>query len=168
MNEKLVTEVHRKQKRGSGILKGAMIAFAVFFLFMGILFTTGYMLFCFLMAALYFVYDAMSARDYEYIYDNSTLEIDVIHGKRTRKTAHVIDMNQVEIVAPHDAQEVERYRLKGGTEHLKKFDYTSYDDAVPYFTMITMENRQKIKILLDLDEKMLARMKREYPDRVVR
>ena len=33
---------------------------------------------------------------------------------------------------------------------LKKFDYTSYDDNIPYYTMIVYENKEKIKLLLDL------------------
>lgn len=168
MNEKIITEVHRKKKAGSGLLKGVMIAFAVLFLFMGIAFSTGFMLFCFIFALLYLIYEARSVKDYEYVYENSTLSIYVIHGKRTRRQAHFIDMGQVEVVAPHDAPEVARYRKKGGTERLPKYDYTSYDDAVPYYTMIAIEGRKKIKLLLDLDDRMLAEMKHEYPEKVIR
>ena len=49
---------------------------------------------------------------------------------------------------------------------LPKYDYTSYEEDTPYYTMIIMENRTKIKLLLDLDEEMLQTLKRLYPERV--
>lgn len=168
MNEKIITEVHRKKKAGSGLLKGVMGFFAVLFLFMGIAFSTGYMLFCFIFALMYLIYDARATKDYEYVYEDGKLEIYVIHGKRSRRCAHIIDMGEVEVIAPHDAPEVDRYRKNGGTEHLRKYDYTSYDDAIPYYTMIAIEDKKKIKILLDLDDRMLAAMKYGHPEKVIR
>ena len=53
-----------------------------------------------------------------------------------------------------------------GTEKLKKFDYTSYDDNIPYYTMIVYENKEKIKLLLDLNDSMLEAVKRVYPQKV--
>ena len=69
-------------------------------------------------------------------------------------------------MAPNWHESVARYRLKGGTEKLKKYDYTSYEDDIPYYTMIIMDGRRKIKILLDLNSEMLHAMKRICPDRV--
>ena len=56
--------------------------------------------------------------------------------------------------------------MKGGTEKLKKYDYTSYNDDIPYYTMIIVEDGRKIKILLDLNSEMLHEMKRMCPDKV--
>ena len=49
---------------------------------------------------------------------------------------------------------------------LPKYDYTSYEEDTPYYTMIIMENSQKIKLLLDLSEDMLNTLKKRYPDKV--
>ena len=49
---------------------------------------------------------------------------------------------------------------------LKKFDYTSYDDEIPYYTMIIREDGHKIKLLLDLTEEMLHTMKTQFPEKV--
>ena len=85
----------------------------------------------FLLAALYFVFDIFSQKDYEYTLENDTLSIDVIYGKKYRKTAHVLELKNMEVTAPHWHESVAKYKKNGGTEQLKKFDYTSYDDNVP-------------------------------------
>ena len=51
-------------------------------------------------------------------------------------------------------------------EKLKKYDYTSYEDDVPYYTMIIKEDGQKIKLLLDLTEEMLHTIKTQFPEKV--
>ena len=49
---------------------------------------------------------------------------------------------------------------------MKKYDYTSYEDDIPYYTMITYEDNKKIKLLLDLNNSMLEAIKRVYPQKV--
>ena len=61
---------------------------------------------------------------------------------------------------------VVRYRRNGGTEQLKKYDYTSYDENILYYTMIVTEEGRKIKLLLDLTDNMLQVLKTRYPERV--
>jgi len=90
----------------------------------------------------------------------------VIRGKRRRKTVHTLDIKDVEVIAPNWHEAVEKYRKDGGTEKLKKFDYTSYDDNIPYYTMIAYEDKEKIKLLLDLNISMLEAIKRVYPQKV--
>ena len=63
-------------------------------------------------------------------------------------------------------ESVAKYKKNGGTEQLKKFDYTSYDDNVPYYTMIIREDGRKIKLLLDLTEEMLHTIKTQHPEKV--
>ena len=59
-----------------------------------------------------------------------------------------------------------KYKKNGGTEQLKKYDYTSYDDNTPYYTMIIKEDGRKIKLLLDLTEEMLHTIKTQHPEKV--
>ncbi len=166
-NYKIVKCVHRKEKAGSGTIKIIMVILAVLFMIMGIMFSRGFMMPCFLMAGLYFFYDAGSVKDYEYILEDRTLQIDVIRGHRYRSKAHELDLEGLVVLAPHDSEEVAQWR-KGGSEKIRKFDYTSYEDEVPYYTMIINENNEKIKLLLDLDEEMLDNLKRKYPNKVYR
>lgn len=163
---RMVELVKRKPKPAAGVLRKAMVIFGVIFVLMGIMFSRGFMLPGFLLVGLYFVFEVFSQKEYEYTLDGNSFKIDVIYGKRYRKTAHVLDLKDVEVVAPNWHESVGKYRIKGGSVRLKKYDYTSYDDDVPYYTMIVMESREKIKVLLDLKEEMLHQMKRMYPDKV--
>ena len=89
-----------------------------------------------------------------------------IYGKKYRKTAHVLELKNMEVTAPHWHESVAKYKKNGGTEKLKKYDYTSYDDDVPYYTMIVKEDGNKIKLLLDLTDEMLHTIKTLHPQKV--
>lgn len=145
-----------------------MIILSVLMLLAGIVFSRGFFLPCFLMAGLYFVYHRNSIRDYEYIYENKTLTIDVIKEHVSRHTAHEINMEDVIVIAEHNDEAVARYRKGAAEGNLPRYDYTSYNDEVPYYTMIATEEGRRIKILLDLDDAMLLEMKRQFPQVVHR
>ncbi len=167
MGYKIVQQVHRKTKKAVKPLKISMIILGILFLLFGIFFNRGLLLPCFLMVMLYYYFEANSNIDYEYTYEDRKLTIDVMKGRRTRSTMHILDLEQMVITAPHDHEAVDAYR-KGSTEgDLPKFDYTSYDDAIPYYTMIAFENEEKIKLLLDLNKEMLTQMHRDFPQKVI-
>ena len=67
----------------------------------------------------------------------------------------MLKLEEMEVTAPHyheKWQNIKEYR-NGETE---KYDYTSYEDDVPYYTMIIREDGRKIKLLLDLTEENAA------------
>ena len=163
---KLIQQVKRKQKKMTGVLRKLMVVFGVFFVLLGIMISQAFMLAGFLLVALYFVFDVLSRKEYEYILDGKTLTIDVIYGKRYRKTAHIIDMTEMEVTAPNRHEAVAMYRKDGGGVRLPKFDYTSYEDDIPYYTMIVIEDREKKKLLLDLNQELLFALKKQYPSKV--
>lgn len=165
-SEKIVEQVRRVPKPLTGVLRGAMVVFAVIFLALGIIISRGFMLTGFLFVVLYYFYDAHSQKEYEYILEDNQLTIDVILGKNRRRCAHVLDMEALEVLAPNWHSAVARYRKEGGSVMLPKYDYTSYEENVPFYTMIIMENRVKIKLLLELSDRMLQIIKKKYPDRV--
>ncbi len=162
----ITEQVSRKTKKGVKALRRTMIVFAVLFVLLGIIFTNGFMLPAFLLVVLYFAYDVFCEKDYEYRLDGTTFTVHVIYGKRYRKEAQELDIKDLEVVAPHWHDSVAKYKIKGGTQRLKKYDYTSYDEDTPYYTMIIMSKHQKIKLLLDLNEQMLHAMKQMYPEKV--
>lgn len=161
-----VKEVHRKEKKGTRELKAAMIVFAVLFLIGGIVVNRGLMLPCFLMAGLYFLYDYMAKKDYEYVLDERTFSVNVIRGARNRKTVHELNLAGLEVLAPHDSDAVAQYRRGGSSGRIRKYDYTSYEEGVPYYTMIIYEDQEKIKLLLDLDDEMISAIRRICPGKV--
>ena len=158
MNDyKITQQVKRKSKRFAKPLSVTMVVLAVVLVILAIIFDTGLMMPAFLFAALYYVFSINADTEYEYAMENGILTIDVIRGKR---------LKDLEVIAPNWHESVAKYRKDGGTEKLKKFDYTSYDDNIPYYTMITYEDKEKIKLLLDLNSSMLEAIKRVYPQKV--
>lgn len=163
---RITEQVTRKKKAGTGFLKVLMIAFGVFFVLLGIVFSRGFMLSGFLLICLYLAYDFFNQKEYEYTMEGTHFSIDMITGKRHRRQMHELDLNKLEVVAPHWHDKVAKYRKKGGTEHIPKYDYTSYDDDIPYYTMIIGEGREKVKLLLDLNDEMLRALKTLFPEKV--
>lgn len=139
-----------------------MVFFAVVFVLMGITISQAFMLAGFCLAGLYSIYGTFCQRDYEYTLENDTLTIDVIYGNKYRKTAHELDLRELEMIAPHWHQAVAKYKKNGGTEHLKKYDYTSYEEDTPYYTMIIKEDGRKIKLLLVLTQVSSIPSKSKY------
>ncbi|MCI5760488.1 MAG: hypothetical protein MR218_10630 [Eubacterium sp.] len=166
MNDRRVLVVHRRRKSSARTLKTIMLVLAVLFLVVGIFLSRGFMLPCFLMAGLYFLFGFLSGRDYEYILDGRNLQIDVIYGGTRRVTRQLLNLDDLEIVAPHDSELVAKYRKGGSEGNLPKFDYTSYEDSVPYYTMIIRREGKKIKLLLDLDEDFRNALRRICPGKV--
>ncbi len=166
MDYKMVKEVHRRMKASTKILKGTMAVLCVLFLLAGIALDRGMMLLSFLMAGMYFLFEFYVVKDYEYVMEGDRFTVTVIHGKRRRKEVHGLDLKNLEAVAPHWHEAVAKYRIQGGAERLPKYDYTSYEQNVPYYTMVILENQKKIKLLLDLSEEMLHAMKQRNPQKV--
>ncbi len=167
MNDyKITQQVKRKAKPFTKLLSIVMVVLAVVLVLLAIIFDTGLMLPAFLFAVLYYIFSINREKEYEYTMEDGTLTIDVIRGKRRRKTAHTLVLKDVEVVAPNWHEAVAKYRKNGGTEKLKKYDYTSYEEDIPYYTMITYEDNEKIKLLLDLNHSMLEAIKRVYPQKV--
>ncbi len=165
-NYKIVEQVIRRPKPLTGILRVIMIIFAAILLLLGVTISQGFMLPGFLLVVLYYFYNTYSQKEYEYILEDNHLTIDVIFGKKHRRSAHYLDMDALEVLAPNWHNAVAKYRKNGGTIRLAKYDYTSYEEDTPFYTMIITENREKIKLLLDLSDSMLQMIKRRYPDRV--
>lgn len=166
MDFKITKQVKKRTKRSSKLLLKLMVVLAVIFILLGIIFQNGYFLPAFLLAAFYYFYSLQIEKEYEYNFENEQFSIDVISGKRRRKTVHVLYYKNLEVVAPPDHEAVAKYRKGTGTEKIKKYDYTSYEDGIPYYTMIIKQNEEKIKLLLDLDEECLRFLKIRYPMKV--
>lgn len=163
---KVTQQVKRKKKAGAGVLKALMVVFGILFVLMGIVFSRGFMLSGFLLICLYFVFDVFSQKEYEYSVEGVNFSIDIIWGHRYKRQAHILNLQEMEVVAPNWHEKVAKYRMNGGSVRLKKYDYTSYDDSVPYYTMIIMENGKKIKILLDLEKATLDAVRKVCPGKV--
>lgn len=157
--DKIVIAVNRRPRPSERMLRGLMAGLAILFLILGISLSRGMMLPCFLMAVAYFVYSNASKRAWEYIIENGVMRIDRMtdHG---RLTLHELSLRETVVLARPDDIAVAKYK-KGGEVKVAKFDYTSYADGVPYYTLIIRENGRDIKLLLDLTPAAIDAVRRE-------
>lgn len=166
MNYAMIKQVSRKQKRSAKVFNILLLTMSVLFILMGIVFDRGMLFLSMLAVIMYWLNSFQSLRDYEYHMEDGILTVDVIQGKRRRKRTQELELKNLEVIAPNWHEAVAKYRKNGGTEHLKKYDYTSYEDEIPYYTMIIHDGKRKIKLLMDFDEEWLLKIKQWYPDKV--
>ncbi len=164
MNETVVISVSRKQRPVDVLLRRLMAVLAVVFLLQGILFSTGFMLPCFCMALCYFWYSIASKREYEYTLEDGRLKIERV-SDRGRRCLHDIPFEKITLLCNPDAPEALPYK-KGGSIKIRKEDYTSYREDVPYYTVIAEEDGTPVKLLLDLNGEAIRMIRRRKPEAV--
>ncbi len=167
MGDDVIQMVSRVPKRGAAMLRILMLILSTLFLLAGVMLDRGFMLPCFLMAALYYLFKVLSVKDYEYILSGRIFSVDRILGKSYRRRVLEVNLDDMTVLAPHDSEAVSPWR-KGGAKHCQKEDFTSYRDDVNYYTMILEKEGDTMKVLLDLGDEMLQRLKYLYPRQVIR
>ena len=128
---KIVEQVSRKKKSMSGVLRKVMVLFAVIFVILGITISQSFMLAGFLLAALYFVFDIFSQKDYEYTLENDQLSIDVIYGKKYRKTAHVLELKDLDAAMLAALKQTNDFVLSQG-KPLDPMSKSAYEDILAH------------------------------------
>lgn len=166
MNYAMTKQVARKQRKSTKVFNVLLVTMSVLFILMGIIFDRGMLFLSVLSILMYWLNSFQALRDYEYHMEDGVLTVDVIQGKRRRKRTQELELKNLEVIAPNWHEAVAKYRKNGGTEHLKKYDYTSYEDEIPYYTMIIHDGKRKIKLLMDFDEEWLFKLKQLYPEKV--
>lgn len=162
--EELVISVSRKPRRSDLFLLRLMAVLGVVFLLQGILFSTAFMLPCFLTVLCYYWYRHASKREYEYTLDEESLKIERVsdHG---RSLLYEIPYGSITLVCRPDAAEAAPYR-KGGGIRVKKEDYTSYREDVPYYTVIVRDEPRMLKLLMDLTPEGIRFLRRKNREAV--
>lgn len=99
--------------------------------------------------------------EFEYIHTNGDFDIDKVISNSSRKRVVSVDLGRVDIIAPVGGPELERY------EGLKRADYSAKDpENLPYGMVCMLKGERKL-LLLQLDEKMLASLKKWLPGKVI-
>ena len=157
--DRVTVAVNREARASEKLLKAVMAGLAVLFLLMAVALDRGMMLPCFLTAMAAIVYSRATKRMYEYTLENGRLRVDRLtdFGRVPR---HEIILRDIEALALPDDPAVARYK-KGGGEKIRKHDYTSYREGVPWYTLIAREDGEKVKLLLDLDRAAIDYIRRE-------
>ena len=165
MNEApLVISVNRRIRPAEKVIRGTMGVFAGIFLLQGFLFSSGFMLPCFCMTLAFFIFGNLYKREYEYTFDNGYLTIERV-SDMGRRVLHEIPYREIRLLCLPGAPEAATFK-RGGDIRVKKYDYTSYQDDIPYYTMIVGEEPQRVKLLLDLTPESIALLRRACPGAV--
>ena len=164
MESAVVISVSRKTRPSEIFLRRLMAVLAVFFLLQGIIFSTSFMLPCFLTVLCYYWYRHASKREYEYTLEDQTLKIDRV-SDRGRRRLYEIPFDRIELLCAPDAPEALPYR-KGGSVRVRKEDFTSYREDVPYCTVIARDEPRPLKLLLDLTPEAIRMIRRRRPEAV--
>ena len=161
MDETLVISVSRKPRPSETLLRRLMGVLGVVFLLQGIMFSSAFMLPCFLMVLCWFWYSYASKREYEYTLEDETLKIDRV-SDRGRRELYEIPFSRILLLCRPDAPEAMPYK-KGGSVKVNKEDFTSYREDVPYYTMIVRDDPKPLKLLLDLTPEAIRMIRRGVP-----
>ena len=99
--------------------------------------------------------------EFEYAHTNGEFDIDKVIANSSRKKVLSVDLSRVDIIAPIDSPELERF------DSLKRKDYSARDPENPPYGMVCMVKGERRMLLLQLDEKMLAGLKKWLPGKVM-
>ncbi len=102
--------------------------------------------------------------EYEYLFVNGDLDIDMILNQAKRKSVKSFHLEQVDIIAPENSHRLDYYRQNTA---MKLLDYSSGDPSHKRYMMIVREENQgACKVLLEPDEEMTAVLKQAAPGKV--
>ena len=103
--------------------------------------------------------------EYEYLYVNGELDIDKIMNKQKRKRCASYNIDQLEILAPSNSGELDRFRRK---QDIKIKDYTSLDPKVPSYTLVFNQDKGQELLKLELNQAVVNDIRRTAPRKVVK
>lgn len=95
--------------------------------------------------------------EFEYLLVNDELDVDKIFSKSKRKKAMTIDLKKAEVLAPLGSHRLDSY------QNLKNVDFSANDKEKRPYALVTSNDKEMVKILLQLDSNMFQTIKRRFP-----
>lgn len=97
--------------------------------------------------------------EYEYIFCDGQLDFDKIMGNAKRKNSMRIDFEKVDLMAPAKSHSLDGYN----NAQVKVRDFTSLNPEGHVYAIIYNGEKEKVKILFEPNEKMIACIKQKAP-----
>lgn len=98
--------------------------------------------------------------EYEYLYVNGDLDIDIIWNKQRRKNKYSMNINDLEVLAKAEASEVRNVQVD------KTYDFSSRKTSTEKYVMIVSGNGEKVKVIFEPNQNILEGMKMMAPRKV--
>lgn len=154
--------VKRKPMPGGNVLQAILATIAIFSAMLGFSIHIAMLAVGAIFGVMWYLVRQNADVEFEYIHTNGELDIDKIIANSSRKRMVTVDLSRVDIVAPLDSPEIDRYYS------LKTKDFSSKEpDQMPYVMVCTLKDGKK-KLLLQLDDNMLESLRKWMPSKVVR
>lgn len=110
----------------------------------------------------YFVFPRLDL-EYEYLFVNGELDIDVVMAKTKRKRVRSLDMGSVDLVAPVNSHRMDYYN---GNTRMKTADYSSGNPEHKRFALIVRDQNDTLKVVIEPDEAMAQAIQKSAPSKV--
>lgn len=169
VGESNYTECVVKRRGGTAgeILLKSLLVFAVLVSALIALLLTGvlqFLGFALLIGAFFFSLSMWPKfrKEFEYIFVDGQIDIDVMYSGSTRKHLRRFDMDKIEIVAPVDSHSLDGYKHL----NLKAADYTSQVAGRDVYAIFLKAEKGQEKILFEPDDNFLTYMKKKSPRKV--
>ncbi len=121
----------------------------------------GWVVAALVIAAVVFLIGRMDI-EYEYMYINGDLDIDVIYRKAKRKRICSVNISEMELLAPVGSFELKQY------QKAKTFDYSSGAKNKKTYGLIVSRQGQKAQIIFEPNETIVEGLFLLAPRKVIR
>lgn len=113
----------------------------------------------------FFIFWGRISREYEYIYTDGLLDIDVIYGRANRKRLLSVDARKFQFMAPYDCAQ---YRTRIDAKYDKNIDATrgTITDRT-YCGVVTRDDGKTYKLLFEPSDEILEAMRHYIPNKFV-
>lgn len=156
--------IQKEKTPASGFLKVGLIALDVLVFVAGIILHPLFLLAGLALAVvLYLLVLPRFDVEYEYLYVNGGLDIDVIYSKQKRKKAASYDVNEMELLAPEKSHALDSYK-NGNNVKIRDFS-SGKPDARSYILVFNKEKEREL-VKVELDEDIIRDIRRLAPRKV--
>nr|WP_177296768.1 DUF6106 family protein [uncultured Blautia sp.] len=101
--------------------------------------------------------------EYEYLFVNGELDIDMIMSKSKRKRVKSLNITEADLVAPLNSHRMDYYN---GNQKLKILDYSSGNPEHKRFAVIIRDEGAACKVIIEPDDTMANAIKNSAPSKV--
>ena len=101
--------------------------------------------------------------EYEYLFVNGEMDIDVIMSQQKRKRTFSFNMQDVDLMAPLKSHRMDYYN---NNQKMKLLDYSSGNDTHKRFAAIMRHNNETCRVVLEPDDNLAQAMRNYAPSKV--
>ncbi|MDO5336475.1 MAG: DUF6106 family protein [Eubacteriales bacterium] len=101
--------------------------------------------------------------EFEYLFINGDLDIDMIMSKAKRKKAKSVKMEEIDLVAPLNSHRLDYYN---NNQNIRVLDYSSGNAEHKRYALIGKDDKGLCKIIIEPDEALANAMKNCAPGKV--